>query len=130
MVSGKPTALILLDLSAAFDIIDHNTLLDSPTFLFGMWNTASKWFNSNQRKLCQAIKVHSTLSEVCELIYEVPVLGSLLFSSEQSSRRHSGIKFHFYADVNQIFVHLSENNVTSIFDKMNDVQEIGCLLAN
>ena len=44
---GEPTALVLLHLSAAFDRIDHNTLLNYHKFWFGVCSMALKWFFSH-----------------------------------------------------------------------------------
>ena len=96
---------------------------------------AVKWFSYLSHRF-QAIKIGSTLSELHELLFGVPqgsVLSPLLFSLYITPlckviRRHSDIKFHFYADdTHQLFVHLSYKNATSAFDKLNyclqDVQE-------
>ena len=70
-----------------------------------------------------------------KLLFGVPqgsALDPLLFSLYTTPlskviQRHSDIKFHFYADDTQLFVHLSYKNATSAFDKLNsclqDVQE-------
>ena len=68
LARGEPTALVLLDLSAAFDTIDHNILLG---YWFGLGGTALRWFASYLRNRCQAIKIGSTLSELSNLIYGV-----------------------------------------------------------
>ena len=97
--------------------------------------TALKWFSSSLSYQFQAFKIGSTFSELHELLFGVPqgsVLGPLLFSLHTTPlskviQRHSDIKFHFYADDTQLFVHLSCKNVTSAFNKLNsclqDVQE-------
>ena len=80
---GEPTALVLLDLSAAFDTIDHTTLLNCLKSWFGVCGTALKWFTSCLSHCFQAIKIGSTLSELHELLFGAPqgsVLGPLLFS--------------------------------------------------
>ena len=43
---GEATALVLLDLSAAFDTIDHSTLFSCLKELFGIGVSAPKWFSS------------------------------------------------------------------------------------
>ena len=83
LARGEPTALVLLYLSAAFDTIDHNSLLGYLKSWFGLGGTVPRWFASFLRNRCQAIKIGSTLSELSNLIYGVPqgsVLGPLLFS--------------------------------------------------
>ena len=63
---------VLLDLSAAFDTIDHNILLGYLKSWFGLGGTVLRWFASYLRNRCQAIKIGSTLSELSNLIYGVP----------------------------------------------------------
>ena len=135
LARGEPTALVLLDLSAAFDTIDHNILLGYLKSWFGLGGTALRWFASYLRNRCQAIKIGSTLSELSNLIYGVPqgsVLGPLLFSLYTTPlskiiRLHPHIKFHFYADDTQLYIHLSHKNASSALAKLNaclrDVQE-------
>ena len=135
LARGEPTALVLLDLSAAFDTIDHNILLGYLKSWFGLGGTALRWFASYLRNRCQAIKIGSTLSELSNLIYGVPqgsVLGRLLFSLYTTPlskiiRLHPHIKFHFYADDTQLYIHLSHKNASSALAKLNaclrDVQE-------
>ena len=106
LAHGEPTALPLLDLSAAFDTIDHNILLGYLISWFGFGGTVLKWFASYLSDRCQAVKIGSTLSELSKLIYGVPegsVLGPLLFSLYTTPlskiiRLHPHIKFHFYVD--------------------------------
>ena len=160
LARGEPTALVLLDLSAAlvstlsspwgrycackavdldfrfrFDTIYHNILLGYLKSWFGLGGTVLRWFASYLRNRCQAIKIGSTLSELSNLIYGVPqgsVLGPLLFSLYTTPlskiiRLHPHIKFHFYADDTQLYIHLSHKNASSALTKLNaclhDVQE-------
>ena len=127
LACAEPTALVLLDLSAAFDTIDHNILIGYLKSWFGIGGTALRWFASYLRNRCQAIKIGSTLSELSNLIYGVPqdsVLGSLLFSLYTTAlskiiHLHPHIKFHFYADDTQLYIHLSHKNASSALAKLN-----------
>ena len=105
---GEPTALVLLDLSATFDTIDHFTLLSCLHIWFGVCGSVLKWFTSYLTDRYQSIKIGSTLSDVCKLLFGIPqvsVLGPLLFSLCTTPlsliiSKHKGKKFHFYADDN------------------------------
>ena len=75
MANGSVTALTLLDLSAAFDTIDHTILLDRLNVYYGISELALSWFKSYQ--------LGRTLSHPAVLQYGVPqgsVLGPILFS--------------------------------------------------
>ena len=80
---GMPTALVLLDLSAAFDTIDHNTLLACLSTRFGFTGNVLRWFTSYLLDRFQSVKIGSAVSECFKLTFGVPqgsVLGPLLFS--------------------------------------------------
>ena len=80
---GEPTALVLLNLSAAFYTIDHSTLLSCPHIWFGVVGPILKWFTFYLTDRYQSIKIGFTLSDVCKLLFGVPqrsVLYPLLFS--------------------------------------------------
>ena len=69
---GEPTALVLLDLSAAFDTIDHSTLLHCLQNWFGIGGSVLKWFTSYLSERSQSVKIGSTLSDLCKLLFGVP----------------------------------------------------------
>ena len=80
---GEATALVLLDLSAAFDTIDHSTLLSCLLNWFGVGCSALKWFSSYLTERIQSVKIGFTLSDLQKLLFGVPqgsALGPLLFS--------------------------------------------------
>ena len=102
---GEATALVLLDLSAAFNTIDHSTLLGCLMDWFSVGGSALKWFSSYLTERYQSVKIGSTLSNLQKLLFGVPQ-GSVL-----------GVNFHFYADNTQLYVHLSHRNASAAFDK-------------
>ena len=116
---GMPTALVLLDLSAAFDTIDHDTLLSCLLSRFGFAGSALKWFRSYLQDRFQSVKIGSSLSNLFKLKFGVPqgsVLGPLLFSLYstplgQVIRKYTGVRYHFYADDTQLFIHLSPDDI-------------------
>ena len=131
LARGEPTALVLLDLSAAFDTIDHSILLRYLKSWFGLGGTVLKWFASYLGDRCHVVKIGSTLSELSKLIYGVPegsVLSPLLFSLYTTPLSkiiclHPHIKFHFYADDAQLYIHLSHKNASAALARLN-----ACLL--
>ena len=78
--------LILLDLSAAFDTIDHKQLLQCLSSQFGFSELALKWFHSYISNRTQSVKINTSISQPKSLTYGVPqgsVLGPLLFIKQQ-----------------------------------------------
>ena len=62
MDNDKVTALTLLYLSAAFDTIDHSTLLERLHGHFGISGTVFKWFKSYISNRPQRVHIHGSLS--------------------------------------------------------------------
>ena len=124
---GEATAVILLDQSAAFDTIDHDTLLDSLSSWFGVSGVVLDWFKSYLSDRVQCIKIGSILSDAKKLLYGVPqgsVLGPILFSLYTTPlskviQNHPGISFQFYADDTQLYVHLTHKNAALALDKLS-----------
>ena len=72
----------LLDLSAAFDTIDHGILVNRLNQTFGIRDTALSWFSSYLKDRTQAVKIGDACSEEVLLPFGVPqgsVLGPILF---------------------------------------------------
>ena len=82
--NGKVTALTLLDLSAAFDIIDHDLLITRLSAWYGISGTALSWFTSYLTDRRQAIKIGNCFSDMLRTSCGVPpgfCLGSVAFHS-------------------------------------------------
>ena len=75
--SYKVTAPTLLDLSAAFDTIDHATLTDKLSDWYGISGQAQIWFSSYLQNRQQSVKSKDTLSDKVTLSHGVPQ-GSVL----------------------------------------------------
>ena len=103
--------LVLLDLNAAFDTVDHNILLRRLETSFGVTGDALKWFDSYLSGRTQRVIVDGKLSERCHLSFGVPqgsCLGPLLFSV-YASKLFEVIKTHLphahaYADDTQLYL--------------------------
>ena len=118
MEKGEVTALTLLDLSAAFDTIDHDLLLNRLTDWFGIGGNALSWLNSYLRDRFQCVNINGTISNPFELLFGVPqgsVLGPLLFimyTTPLSSvlTKFSNLNHHLYADDTQVFNSFTTSN--------------------
>jgi hypothetical protein len=83
MDSGNVSILILLDLSAAFDTVDHEILFKTLENYFGISGSVLAWFRSYLSDRTQAVSVDGCLSGSADLVYGVPqgsVLGPVLFT--------------------------------------------------
>ena len=90
--SGRIGALMLLDLSAAFDTIDHSVLLDVLYRLFGITGIALAWFDAFLSDRHQTVYFGGTASDDTTLLFGVPqgsVLGPKVFSQYAEVLRYS-----------------------------------------
>jgi len=74
---GDVGALVLLDLSAAFDTVDHSVLIDVMGERFGITGDALQWMMSYLSNRSQVVKIASTSSSNHQLTSGVPQ-GSVL----------------------------------------------------
>ena len=122
MDDGRVTALTLLDLSAAFNTIDHTILLRRLGNWFGVSGKALDWFKSYLTGRSQRIKLGNCLSSRSDLSFGVPqrsVLCPLPFTlyTTPLSSLISGhaIPHHLYADDSQLYVSfLSGDSATAL----------------
>ena len=119
MNKGHVSLLVLLDLSAAFDTVDHNILMQTLYTKIGLKATALSWFTSYLNGRRQQISVNGTLSDFFELKYGVPqgsCLGPLLFTI-YASQLFDVIESHLpdahaYADDTQLYISFNPNLIT------------------
>ena len=130
MAENKATAVVLLDLSAAFDTIDQLSLVNRLTEWFGVRDTALRWFSSYLSGRSQSVKIDESLSESTGLECGVPqgsVLGPILFSLYTAPLSKiigtfSTVKHLLYADDTQIYMSITPSNASN---SIKDIQ--GCL---
>ena len=87
MDDGRVTALTLLDLSAAFDTIDHTILLRTLGNCFGVGGKALDWLKSYLTGRSQRIQLGNCLSSTSDLFWRSPGVSS--WSSACYSLCHS-----------------------------------------
>ena len=114
MSQQKITALCLLDLSAAFDTIDHSILVHCLSSWFGFSGTVLSWLQSYLSSRSFVVNIKPSSSATLPLHQGVPqgsVLGPLLFilytTPLSSLISDSSVKHHLYADDTQLFISFS-----------------------
>ena len=78
---GEMAGVMMLDLSAAFDMVDHDILLEKLK-LMGLESTAVRWIGSYLHGRSQCVYVDGCLSSALPIRYGVPqgsVLGPLMY---------------------------------------------------
>ena len=135
--SGNLVMLTLLDLSAAFDSVDHHTLLWRLRKSYGLRCVCFDWFKSYLSGRTQYVRSTSTSSEPSEVQYGVPqgsVLGPILFllytaDLLQLVRSHH-LTPHAYADDLQIYSECKPADVVCLQDSMSAcVDDVACWMA-
>ena len=109
---GMVTLLGMLDLSAAFDCVDHEIFLRRLDLPFGIRGSALAWIRSYLYNRTQRVRYNGFISESTTVLCGVPqgsVLGPLYFLCYTSdvfdiALRH-GFRIHGYADDLQLYQH-------------------------
>ncbi len=134
---GCISLLVLLDLSAAFDTIDHNILLNRLENSVGISGSDLAWFKSYLSDRHQFVAVNEEVSYRSQVQYGVPqgsVLGPLFFTLYMlllgNIIRKHGVSFHFYADDTQFYISLRPSETHQIEKLMECIVDIKNWLTN
>src|SRR5664279_2820400 len=127
--ADRVTALVLLDLSSAFDTVDHTVMLSVLKDRFGVDGRALMWFSSYLCDRTQTFVVGGSRSKVSSVTCSVPqgsVLGPLEFISYTedvtSIFERPSVQHHMYADDKQIYVDttLDKDDVNNACQRLHD----------
>ncbi len=112
--------LVLIDLSAAFDTVDHGTALNVLHSKFGISGLALKWHQSYLSGRKQCVNSCGVRSKVANLAFGVPqgsCLRPVMFTQYASTLFdviHQHIDHvHGYADDHQLYLSFSQYTVTT-----------------
>ena len=130
---GMLTVLGMLDLSAAFDCVDHQILFQRLQTSFGIDSIALRWTKSYFRDRKYSVRYNGTLSGISTVDCGVPqgsVLGPLYFILYSSdvfalAERH-GFLIHGYADDLQIYQHCFSTDMEDLNTRLSRcIEDIG-----
>jgi len=117
--------MVLLDLSAAFDTIDHQVFLQRLEMEYGITGDVAGWMGSYLHGRHQNIMINSTASDTLRLDYGFPQGSSIgpfgykLYTKPVSSiaQKH-GISVHLYADDTQLYLPFNPSDSASAMARL------------
>ena len=131
---GRITALVTIDVSAAFDTVNHQSLLDRLQYQFGVSDTAYQWMESYLTGREQCVIINSAHSKMVNVDHGFPqgaILAGMLYNAFSKpigdvTAKYSQVDHNAYADDNGCYISFCIDNQTgAINDLVNCVHEIG-----
>ena len=123
---GKVSVLVLLDLSSAFDTVDHEILLSLLTHRFCVRDTAYDWCRSYLSSRIQSFNFADQQTGPYPVECSVPqgsVLGPLKFIAYTENGvnviKHHNVNVHLYADDTQLYDCCYPHNIAKTRQRMS-----------
>ena len=121
--------LVLLDLSTAFDTIDHEKFIRALDTCCGIEGDPLIWFLSYLKGRVQSVQIGSTFSQEQNLLFGVPqgsVLRPVLFKIYTTPlsriiQRHE-LTYHLYADDTQLYMAFKLSDATYKCDAISQIE--------
>ena len=124
--NAKISALVGLDISAAFDTNDHDVLCCRLESQFGVVGAVSSWLRSYLRARQQFVRLGRHSSPMTQWDCGVPqgsVLGPLLFTAYVSAVgeliESYGVSYHQFAHDTQLLVSMDSTNAIPAIDRLD-----------
>ena len=120
--------MVMIDLSAAFDTVNHSILLQRLSERYGITGDAHLWLQSYLSERKQFITIKGERSQVVSKTCDVPqgsVLGPTLYEDYTSvpvgeiCRKHQ-VLYHIYADDKQIYLPFLPENMESALARLEE----------
>ena len=108
MENQRVSALVVMDLSAAFDTVDHKILLDVLSSQYGIEGKALKWFDTYLRPCFCQVDIKGARSSIHSLDFSVPqgsCAGPILYTVYASTLQYQiseGMDLNQFADDHSI----------------------------
>jgi hypothetical protein len=124
---GGETVLVLLDLSAAFDTIDHTVFINRLRSRYGVGGSPLNWFSSYLHNRSQSVLVDNVRSQPVLVDFGMPqgsVCGPICFivytaPLESIITRH-GLSCMKYADDSQLYISLNVSTQQNAIEKIQN----------
>ena len=123
---GRAVLMVLLDMSAAFDTVDHGILLNRLESRFGINGVVNSWFGSYLSDRSTRVTIKNTFSRQHTLNYSLPqgsIIGpqcfTLYITPVGDIIRDHDISFHSYADDIQLFVEFDPKSQSDCQNKLD-----------
>ena len=116
MENQRVPALVAMDLSAAFDTIDHNILLDMLSNQYGIEDKVLNWFDTHLRPYFCQVDINRARSSIQSLDFSVPqgsCAGTMLYMVYASALQYQiseGMDLNGFAGDHSVYKSFNQND--------------------